>query len=452
MKFTLLWTSALLLAAMLIPPTTAFAEEWRLEYSATRTQEPSTPANGKVAPQTSSFELIVGLGANRLSVRQQDQKTIYDFDEKRIVTLHLEDRVYSSRSLYSEIAFRAAELRNRMRLRRLLTQAGVEEGDQPFDPFELETLFSLKLPAGERAADIKTNSEGETLAFRRDEDVVVRFTPSELELPEAQHRMLSRLLTYDCRIHPEIRRQIEKPGRVPKRLAYRSTDAGAKITIRLELKKVERQSGGEAVIPDGFKRVTRPDDPLARIIDGLDRRECSTKKAILEFAEQAIEDGRPLDALLSLLEYTLQAEGRPFEEFKGYIKQVGDDETVRVFLSSINASTTDKEQAQEALKRLDTIHRKPLRKVYVLDVFRANLKLALGETQEAAKLFLAALEVNPHLIGAYKDLGELYYRSYQMDQAWRCWNTAYRLDPDHPMLKPIAQMERQLEETFPQYF
>lgn len=453
MNSQIVWTSALLLAGMLVPSATSVAEEWRLEYSATRKQERRSPADGKEAPQTAPFELIVRLGADRFSVRQEDQRTVYDFDEKRIVTLDLEDRVYSSRSLYSEIAFRAAELRNRTRLRRLLKKAGTKQGDQPFgDRFELETLFSLTLPGGERAADIKTDSEGKTLAFRRDEDVVVRFTHSESELPEAQRKMLSRFLIYGCRIHPEIRRQIEKPGRAPEMLAYRSIDTGTKTVVRLELKKVERQPEGEAVVPKDFKRAARASDPLDGIIAGLDRRERPTKKAVLDFAEEAIGDERRLDALLALLEYTLQAEGRPFDEFKTYVKQVRDDEAVRVFLSSINGSKRGRKEAQEALKRLDGIDRKTIRKGYVLDVFRANLKLALGEAQEARKLFLAALEANPHLVGVYKDLGDLYYRSYEMDRAWRCWNTARRLDPEHPLLRPIAQLERQLEKTFPQYF
>jgi hypothetical protein len=65
---------------------------------------------------------------------------------------------------------------------------------------------------------------------------------------------------------------------------------------------------------------------------------------------------------------------------------------------------------------------------------------------------LAALAINPYLLGAWGDLGWVYYKSWRFDKAWACWDAARRINPQHPQLLQITQMESQARSYTPNYF
>jgi hypothetical protein len=54
----------------------------------------------------------------------------------------------------------------------------------------------------------------------------------------------------------------------------------------------------------------------------------------------------------------------------------------------------------------------------------ANHRARLKQPKEAERLFMEALQANPVLAGAYKDLGDLLLMQYDSPRAWRCWDTA----------------------------
>lgn len=65
---------------------------------------------------------------------------------------------------------------------------------------------------------------------------------------------------------------------------------------------------------------------------------------------------------------------------------------------------------------------------------------------------MAALTANPYIVGAWKDLGDLYFNEYNTRDAWRCWDLARELLPTHGLLKTVGEFEQNLLNTYPEFF
>lgn len=72
--------------------------------------------------------------------------------------------------------------------------------------------------------------------------------------------------------------------------------------------------------------------------------------------------------------------------------------------------------------------------------------------EQGRQLLLDALRVNPYLTGAWHDLGNVYYRSFRMPEAWICWDVGRRISPSDPMMKEVDQLELLLRTKNPQFF
>jgi hypothetical protein len=89
---------------------------------------------------------------------------------------------------------------------------------------------------------------------------------------------------------------------------------------------------------------------------------------------------------------------------------------------------------------------------YVLSLFEANDRVLLGEPDKARSLYADVLQANPTMAGAYKDIGDFYFRSFDTPRAWRSWDIARTLAPLFPTVGAVTQFERTLTTRFPEYF
>ena len=60
--------------------------------------------------------------------------------------------------------------------------------------------------------------------------------------------------------------------------------------------------------------------------------------------------------------------------------------------------------------------------------------------------------MNPSIVGAWKDLGDLHARRYDMVGAWICWDIARAIHPAHSMMRPVLDFEARLLKDHPEYF
>lgn len=128
----------------------------------------------------------------------------------------------------------------------------------------------------------------------------------------------------------------------------------------------------------------------------------------------------------------------------------GSPEVVR-FSRSIGVQDDEmKVKAVEYLRKVRKVA--PESNAPQLKVYEANFLADVGEGELAEKLFLEALEANDLLAGAWFDLGGLYHKRYETPVAWRCWDIARKIAPDHGLLKNADRREARLIEWHPEYF
>ncbi|MBX9723264.1 MAG: hypothetical protein K2X81_17810, partial [Candidatus Obscuribacterales bacterium] len=98
-----------------------------------------------LAPEKST--MTIRLGPEALSINSKDYNRIYDFKNKKIYDINSSNKTYFIHSLYADLAFRRAELNNRLFLYDMMHKAfkGKKQSNF-FDKFFSEEMFAMKLP------------------------------------------------------------------------------------------------------------------------------------------------------------------------------------------------------------------------------------------------------------------------------------------------------------------
>jgi tetratricopeptide (TPR) repeat protein len=174
--------------------------------------------------------------------------------------------------------------------------------------------------------------------------------------------------------------------------------------------------------------------------------------ATVKARDAAIAQGHVLEAeLFNMALLIIRGDGTSLTPWLAEHREaIQKDESARLLSASL--ASQDAAGAQKALQSLAGLHRQSGNAEYMLNVFEGNTLFSLGDGKAGADHLLAALQVNPYLLGAWSDLAGHYYQSYEADKAWACWDAARRVNPQHKMLQRITDMERQLRTAFPEFF
>lgn len=416
------------------------------------------------APEKST--VIVKTGPNSLSILGKDYCRIMDFKSKKLWDLNTTKKTYYSQSLYADLAFRKAELNNRIFLHAMLGSA--LKGKLPadvFDPFFSEEMFSMQLADKNSGYRLSKTKTGPVTSYKYKEAVVTSFTPNTAPLSGEKLRQFSRFLIYGTYLHPLIRVDIEKTGKCIQKLScFLDNQPVLKERSTLSLKKV---TPGEysAAVPEGFVLDSDPRNPLssvyARIKELGGKPPADLKQLTLDYYKKAVENKNYLDALLCLTEYGLQTGENLGEEMKEIRDQLKDDPDCQKLVAGL-ATPANEQQAMLYLGSLDMIDRSKSAKSYLIDVFRANIIINMSDhgmkdvktSQESdpRKAFIKVLEQNPFIAGVYHDLGKYLESCYMQSYAWECYDLARKFYPKHPFMEEISEKEQDLAHSFPQFF
>ncbi|GAB4375042.1 MAG: hypothetical protein Kow0062_13680 [Acidobacteriota bacterium] len=430
------------------------AGTWELHYARreveTRladTQADSPEAgSGRSEPTVSTAPMIVRLESSRLAIRVESAETIYDFDEKAIYYLEHQARLVARYALHSDIGFRVAEYRNRLVLGRALEQARI--AGAPFDP--VAVAIGLSIDPDGVGGTVEQRSEGSSMVFLAGGQETARVAFADRACPAALRAALRRFLVYGCRLHPDARRRIIETGRIPRTLTYRVHDSFRDLVVHLELRDI--RSGAAAIgIPADYS-PPQPDTPLDALLVRMEQGQAGDCPGAEVYAERSTAyeaSGSFADAFLTLIEMSLSTGADVSGRIRGLLNRHADDPRLREVREAVTDPSTD---PGERLERYAAVDRDGLDMAWLLGVFEANWHTEQGDVDEARRLFLAALGRNPCLAGVYKDLGDIEYRRYEVPTAWRYWDVARRIAPDHPMLEGIAEYERTLESAYPEFF
>lgn len=411
------------------------------------------PPSQKSQVDTSSAQILVVLGEQRLVVREPEREFVYDFGRRRVRIVDATSMTYADWSLFGLVAFNDLELKNRLR--------GGAGGTPRGSVRELEALFSM--PAGvqpNRNESLADSSRGNSV------DVLINGHPfthavlSETTLPASQVPTFERFLLYHFHLHPAARRAIMRTGRVPRTLFWRTLDGNEETLVSWRLRNATTTP--EVNDPTlGLPRKDITDDEFAslskRLVQGrrmsADSSRARRTRQSQEYEAAAVKAGRFLDAALARLARDMEAcKSVSLSTWPAELRErIARDTSFRACLDA--ADTMDAGHGRAILERLVRIDPDRIEMDPVVDLLVGRARLATGDFHSGVPQVIRGLKDNPCAINAWMDLGHAYFQTYQPVLAWLCFDAARAVAPEGcPLLQSSARLEADLLRRHPEFF
>jgi hypothetical protein len=412
------------------------------------------PAPGHAdKPTDETFPLVVTLGHRFFSTEAKDVRTIYDFERYRILRVNLRAKTFEDDSLYSDVGFRVLEFYNRMQLGNALRSANIKspvspEALQHFDVALVENLFSLADDKSRTVVDAR-KVKGAT-EYHWQQYTLMTVGDRTKPIPTEYQTEYWRFFRYYAGGHPRILESLASAKGVPERSIIVLSNFKAE-TRTLTLQSIATPPDAPYSL-DGFTLAQPDREPYSTLkLIGADApHELQLRvETALKDRDSAFAQGKYLDAFLANQEAALSTGESTIDWLRSARDKLNADPEVMRVAAALGKH--DAGQAPRLADELASVRALAPAHVEVLEIFEGNTRLEFGEAQGLG-LLLSAARADPYLTGVWRDLGDHYYRSFHMAEAWACLDAARRIAPNHPMLKPADDMERALRAKNPEYF
>jgi hypothetical protein len=416
-------------------------------------RENKLDTNGGRSSEYRKEESTITLGDGHFYIESKDNSELYDFKSQRVSSFDSLSKTYEQHSLFVYCGFKDLEIRNRAMLSEVLEKVGMGDTKASvFDPFDVACELGMIMPDKPDNPGIAVDElqNGELLTFSYQGKIIAEALLGE-KFDDAFAPMTQKVLLYKTSLHPFVREQVLAKGRYIKFLSYQFSAAMRKYSIKVSLmeKAVDHT---EADYFEGYKIAFDKNTPLYTVQQKvmLDDNPIvlPTRDRAFGEAQKMVNQRRLTDAFLAVTEYNLTTGDRAEEDAGDIISEVKEDPVFKIISGALEPAT--RKEAEKALENLQGINSAGLAKGYIIEIFKANIADSLG--LDASKIFLIALERNPHLTGVYNDLGRHYYSRYDSLSAWNSWDLARRVCPEYPMLDSVAKLEARLKRLHPEYF
>lgn len=418
----------------------------------TQERDAKTGKPGKVVDKNSTerSEPKLTLDKDFVSVVANNSEIIFDFANKRVLTVNSESKTYKDEDMHARVYFRISELQNRSALGGLLGSAGVKM--DAFDAFDDQSSLAVVVPGLPEKVKIEKVESSGTVTFKRNGLDVARYSLSDLVVSEPERSALRRIIANMLPLHPEIRKDLVTQKTFPRTLWLTCKNSIAS-DITYDCAKLSADgTPSDTLSKLGSYKVER-DKELAEIFSALDKLgpnpKLPEKQVVVENARQALNAGNALDAALIVLEYGLMTGQRDLPEYKEILQSAAKDPQAAKFFSLIAPrSETEVKAAIQELKKMD---RSKLSHGYFIDIMLANILWDSGDST-AIPIMKSVLASHPLIVGVYHDLGKMYLQGWRMDTGWECFRIANKLVPEHSQMTEIKELEKSLEADFPDFF
>ena len=407
-----------------------------------------TNSNEKDAPPKVTVSTIqVELGTDYFRNTENDTDRVYNFKSRRILTIDTKKKTYHDDSLFIDLGFRGREFQNRQHLGKALASASVD------NKLMSTTLneHNLSLKAKNHEPEIQKGSNDKAVTYHWEDKALFEYSKKLHKVNKTYQDGLTRFLRYHISGHPNILEDIQELSGIPEKITVTTHNVEKRsVTLRLLSSK---QIPDMLPTLEGYSKSKDAGELSALLTKDINYTKEDLKivaTSLLVKAKKAYEEKRQLDAMLAYLEYTLVTGEKMPSQFFPQRELIAADADVKTLVSSLSPKT--KEEAKKSIDTLVSLREKSTDRKHVLKIFEANNRLILGKAQESKALFHAVLGVNPYITGAWKDLGDIYFRSYNSQAAWRCWDTARALNGSHHLLVRIKQFEERLIKINPEFF
>lgn len=391
-------------------------------------------------------QMDVTLADSYMAVDTAQGRLVYDFPARRRYAINTAAGEFVEYSLFDTLGFRVMKMRNRDVLRSAL--AASQTADMAVMSKHLhENELSLLSGAPERV-EVEEKTEGDLRVFYIGSEKLAAWSVGGARVPAADAARFARFMRYLQGGHPQLLEILAKGGKIPERMTL-FVSGGRELSLTItqvrsaqppgyDLKPYRREIGKDG-IDAAFDRIAAASPQQLEALRA--QHPCD--------ASDDFSAPQALDTMLGKMECLLST-GAPLSLTEQQKQAVGAAPSLMLLFAAINPAKP--EEVDNAVKTLVGLRQQAPRKAYVLKVFEANSRLRLKQPKEAASLFAEALQANPLLAGAYKDLGDLMLMQYDSVHAWRSWDAGRRVSPTLPNFEPVNKFEADLLAQHPEYF
>ncbi|MDQ1832020.1 hypothetical protein [Massilia scottii] len=404
-------------------------------------------SHGDNPPPDEVRQYKVVVGEHYLSVSSASESTIYDLTTRRRYQIDLATRRYVDYSLFDEAGFRVQELKNRSVLNRALSVAKIDVPafDPVFDEHELSVASA--------ARKLSESTEAGATVLAVDGHPLARIPAGGTGIGAGDAAKFERMMRYRFGGHPLVLARLASEKRVPAGFVMHHKQVGHSQT-RTYTVSAFRQSAPASYDLKPYKPRAEAADELDQLLDRAQANAApptaATRQAFENDIAQAFADRRPFDGMLAIAEWSFVS-GEPMKMLTPEQKAVFTaDPRMQGFAAAMRTKT--RADVEAAVARLQDMRKHTTRRQHILALYEANYRAKLGDIRGAMPLYASALRANPALAGAYKDMGDALFKSYDMPRAWRSWDAGRRMAPGLGTFKAVNQYEQVLLREHPEFF
>lgn len=315
----------------------------------------------------------------------------------------------------------------------------------------IRSMFGMK-----SRFDIEVNEAGEQTRYLHDDRVLLAHARRGFEATSAFVRAFVQFVRYRFNGHPLVLERLASAGFIPASLnlsALTPLDleggvVSVRVTSAVEVDAELPSRDGSFVVFDAPRE--RVDAHIERLHAPGFRDDRPPLKERVEMAVAAARAGRVFDAFIAFVTLTLERDVVLPPALAEVLRSSEEPRTRR--LLGLMRSPRDADDARAMIDAYATLRDVDGLHPEFLLTQEAVARRSLSDHAGAIACYSDALDHNPFLLGAYKDLGDCYAAAYDARRAWRCWEAARRLDPAHPMLRGVHALERRILDEQPDYF
>lgn len=424
------------------------------------------------------------LGPDYAAIRQDGTTEVWDRKlRRRFIRVDAKGE-FTNYSTVADVHFRISEFLNRVHLTEMIKRAGAKDLPKETDLFWLQSAFGLT-HGDLKWVEPKIVRKSGVLRISYKDEPVAEIRPGSDAHDAATRRGFVSVLRYKAAMHPLILAEIEALDGVPERLEFLTSDndfadvgwarweigAMRPGTEDFPIKAGDRPNtlrvwtGNES--KDGFLVLALP--IVEQAARGTYGKGAPTFDLLLLRFEDLTDKGRVFDAFLLLAAELGQlfpeefnrcpqaSEARLCRAIKRMNAISGQDPRFDRYLRALNlGQSANREDRAKAVEVWQSISLEGLDYGYAVKLGYANTLVTQGKTgaPEVWEGFLAALKAMPYNPNTYRDIGNVYNSSYQMQIGWLFYDIGRTLPnrPSRDLLTTIAELERNLVKDFPQFF
>jgi len=410
------------------------------------TEEVEKPKGDEIFEEEKSYQMQVYLDETIIEETSPLGTCIWDFADRKIISSNGQSPSFTHFSLFSDLGFRVYEFQNRIMMEGFLEASGIEEN--PMDHVLMEHLFSL---TSKKATKLKRKKRNSRILFKHKDKELLKYSLKGESVEKEVKEQFLMFLRYRFGIHPKILLELEDLDSIPKKLVVYRYDVGKE---RFDLELVSK-----------YDNAVRPTSEFTFVINSENNKlfELSEKvansgeedylNACVSLKEKAIKNAEDKDSLNSMslfLAYSLASGKQMPEEYFTFKEEMKKSKDVQLLLSAINPKS--KEAIEKAVEDLELLSEAAEEGLPAILIFKANNLTSLGKHNAAIESFLAALSMEPMIVGAWKDIGDIYYENYDTEKAWLCWDAGRSLNKNHKLFREIDEFEYMLQREHPEFF